>query len=226
MSGRGAGTAREHDFGAFGQAPIPGRRTRGGQCSRRGWQEEPSGLTFVIEADAFLYRMVRRLVAALVAVGLGHKPPGTLAALVDRPEAAVARTSWPRRTGCAWRRLSTDRRRSMTPAMRIEARSWTCRRRTIPKAGEVDSPVDRGRCRRAEPGTAGEPRGAARCWARTSRPSRPACDRRLRRRRQRREGDGDRQAARRQGLLPRTRAIPGASRRSACASSSRSTRNA
>ncbi len=29
--------------------------------------------------------MVRRLVAALVAVGLGHKPPGTLAALVADP---------------------------------------------------------------------------------------------------------------------------------------------
>ena len=73
-----------HDFAAFGQAPIPGGHTRREVFEAR-WRAEPNGLAFTIQADAFLQHMVRRLVAALVAVGLGHKPPGTLAALVADP---------------------------------------------------------------------------------------------------------------------------------------------
>ena len=73
-----------HDYAAFGQAPIPGGHTRREVFQAR-WQEELNGLSFVIQADAFLQHMVRRLVAALVAVGLGHRPPGTLAALVADP---------------------------------------------------------------------------------------------------------------------------------------------
>lgn len=73
-----------HDFAAFGQAPIPGGHTRREVFTAR-WLAEPNGLWFVIQADAFLQHMVRRLVAALVSVGLEHKPPGTLAELVADP---------------------------------------------------------------------------------------------------------------------------------------------
>ena len=84
LKGEAQALLGRHDFAAFGQAPIPGGHTRR-QVFLASWQAEPKGLVFVIQADAFLQHMVRRLVAALVAVGLGHKPPGTLAALVTDP---------------------------------------------------------------------------------------------------------------------------------------------
>jgi tRNA pseudouridine38-40 synthase len=60
----------EHDFGAFGSAPSPGGNTRR-RVIETGWSRNHEEWTFTIEADAFLYRMVRRLVAALVDIGLG-----------------------------------------------------------------------------------------------------------------------------------------------------------
>lgn len=65
--------AGKHDFGAFGSAP-----TRGGSTERTvqlaAWREaEPAGMwQFEIAADAFLYRMVRRLVFVQVAVAQGR----------------------------------------------------------------------------------------------------------------------------------------------------------
>jgi tRNA pseudouridine38-40 synthase len=73
-----------HDYAAFGQAPIPGGHTRR-EVFQAEWRAEAKGLVFVIQADAFLQHMVRRLVAALVSVGRGIKPPGTLAELVADP---------------------------------------------------------------------------------------------------------------------------------------------
>jgi tRNA pseudouridine38-40 synthase len=59
-----------HDFGAFGSPPQPGRAT-----TRRvflaAWQEDNSGLSFEIQANAFLYHMVRRLVSFQVSIGQG-----------------------------------------------------------------------------------------------------------------------------------------------------------
>jgi tRNA pseudouridine38-40 synthase len=40
----------------------------------------------VIEADAFLYRMVRRLAAAMVAVGQGRAPATVMAAHLAEPD--------------------------------------------------------------------------------------------------------------------------------------------
>jgi len=59
----------EHDFAAFGR---PWR----GQCTVRRvltaeWSGEPTCLTFDIEANAFLYRMVRSIVGTLLQVGRG-----------------------------------------------------------------------------------------------------------------------------------------------------------
>lgn len=73
-----------HDFAAFGQAPIPGGHTVREVFVAR-WHAEPKGLAFEIQANAFLQHMVRRVVAALVATGLGQKPVGTLAAMVADP---------------------------------------------------------------------------------------------------------------------------------------------
>jgi tRNA pseudouridine38-40 synthase len=73
-----------HDFGAFGTPPI-----RGGHSvrmvSEAKWRREGPAWIFEIEADAFLYRMVRRLVAALVAIGLGGREIGQLRAALANP---------------------------------------------------------------------------------------------------------------------------------------------
>jgi tRNA pseudouridine38-40 synthase len=74
----------EHDFGAFGTAPRRGSHTRR-TVRRADWELENGGASFVIEADAFLYRMVRRLTATLVAIAQGTVPPETIAAHLARP---------------------------------------------------------------------------------------------------------------------------------------------
>ncbi len=59
-----------HDFGAFGRPP------QGENCVRRvlraEWKEQRPFLLFDIEANAFLYRMVRSIVGTLVLVGWGQ----------------------------------------------------------------------------------------------------------------------------------------------------------
>jgi tRNA pseudouridine38-40 synthase len=59
-----------HDFGAFGRPPQGDNTVRA--VVRAIWQAEDSILTFDIEANAFLYRMVRSIVGTLVQVGLGE----------------------------------------------------------------------------------------------------------------------------------------------------------
>jgi tRNA pseudouridine38-40 synthase len=59
----------EHDFATFGRAPT-------GECTvrrsyRAEWRREGSLVSFTIEANAFLYRMVRSLVGTLCKVGEG-----------------------------------------------------------------------------------------------------------------------------------------------------------
>jgi tRNA pseudouridine38-40 synthase len=75
-----------HDFGAFGNPPRSGGSTVRTVMSA-GWQQQADEWLFEIQADAFLYRMVRRLVYAQVAVGQARLSAGTLVqALDDRPE--------------------------------------------------------------------------------------------------------------------------------------------
>ena len=75
----------EHDFGGFGTAPRRGSHTRR-RIRRAEWVEDGSGASFVIEADAFLYRMVRRLTAALVAVGQDRVPVEAIAEHLALPQ--------------------------------------------------------------------------------------------------------------------------------------------
>lgn len=56
-----------HDFTTFGRSPT-GENTVRTVC-RAEWQQQGPFLTFEIEANAFLYRMVRSLVGMLVLVG-------------------------------------------------------------------------------------------------------------------------------------------------------------
>lgn len=74
----------EHDFGAFGTSP-----TRGGTTVRTvfssTWDQRGEMLRFEIVANAFLYRMVRRIVAATLEVALGRERESTIRRLIDDP---------------------------------------------------------------------------------------------------------------------------------------------
>jgi tRNA pseudouridine38-40 synthase len=83
-----------HDFAAFGRPPQGDNSVR--EVLRSEWietRDEVSGtrlMRYRIEANAFLFRMVRRIVGALVRVGAGHL------ALTDIAQAlAAAECSWP-----------------------------------------------------------------------------------------------------------------------------------
>jgi tRNA pseudouridine38-40 synthase len=62
-----------HDFATFGRPPQGENTVR--TVSRAEWQEQGVRLTFDIEANAFLYRMVRSIVGTLLKVGWGRMSP-------------------------------------------------------------------------------------------------------------------------------------------------------
>jgi len=66
-----------HDFAAFGSPPKPGGSTLRTVLFAE-WQNHGDEWTFEIQADAFLYRMVRRLVYVQVAAGQGRVQAETL----------------------------------------------------------------------------------------------------------------------------------------------------
>jgi tRNA pseudouridine38-40 synthase len=75
-----------HDFAAFGTPPRSGGSTIRTVMDAR-WQNQADEWIFEIQADAFLYRMVRRLVRAQVVVGQARLPVQVLTrALDDRPD--------------------------------------------------------------------------------------------------------------------------------------------
>ncbi len=80
----------EHDFASFGRATTPGESTTRTLLGARVWRE--GYLVRVgVEANGFLYRMVRSMVGSLLWVGRGEKPASWMAELLhaaDRGEAA------------------------------------------------------------------------------------------------------------------------------------------
>ena len=64
----------KRDYGAFGRAPTPGGHTVR-TVNKLDWQQDGADLILILEADAFLYRMVRRIVGASLQVGWGEKQP-------------------------------------------------------------------------------------------------------------------------------------------------------
>ena len=78
----------ERDFATFGQPPQGNVTVR--RVSAAVWRGEPPWLTFDIEANAFLYRMVRSVVGTLLQVGRGELSEEEFAALLascDRSQA-------------------------------------------------------------------------------------------------------------------------------------------
>jgi tRNA pseudouridine38-40 synthase len=62
----------EHDFRAFGTPPQPGGSTIR-NVFRADWNQEADQMVFEVCANAYLYRMVRRMVHLQVEVGLGKR---------------------------------------------------------------------------------------------------------------------------------------------------------
>lgn len=77
-----------HDFAAFGTPPHAGGSTTRTVFST-GWRAagvpQQDGLVFEISGDAFLYRMVRRLVFVQVAIGQGRMSLVELQRLLEHP---------------------------------------------------------------------------------------------------------------------------------------------
>ena len=63
-----------YDFSAFGNPPRKGGSTTR-TVLRAGWLQNEADLIFDITGNAFLYQMVRRIVALLVSVGQGRAKP-------------------------------------------------------------------------------------------------------------------------------------------------------
>jgi tRNA pseudouridine38-40 synthase len=84
----------EHDFAAFGQPPqgrVTVRRVMVAQ-----WGGKPPWLTFDIEANAFLYRMVRSIMGTLLQVGRGSiSVEGFRAVLASRDRGQAGPTAPP-----------------------------------------------------------------------------------------------------------------------------------
>jgi tRNA pseudouridine38-40 synthase len=77
-----------HDFAAFGTPPrAEGSTVRTVLFAE--WQNHGDGWTFDIQADAFLYRMVRRLVYVQVAVGQGRLVAETLVRALENKSDSV-----------------------------------------------------------------------------------------------------------------------------------------
>ena len=83
-----------HDFATFGQAPQGDNTER--EVLEAKWRQLDELLVFEIEANAFLYRMVRSLVGSMKAVGEGRwKVTDFAAALAQRDRSQAWQTAPP-----------------------------------------------------------------------------------------------------------------------------------
>lgn len=78
----------EHDFAAFGQPTI-------GECTIRSMyradvRAAEDQITIGLQANGFLYRMVRRIVGTLIAVGRGERSVAEFAAILDAADLSRA----------------------------------------------------------------------------------------------------------------------------------------
>ena len=83
-----------YDFRAFGRSPT-GRSTVREVTVAKWAQAAPDEYTFTVQANAFLYRMVRRMVGVQVDVGRGRISVDDIADLLDAPNGGVSLTLAP-----------------------------------------------------------------------------------------------------------------------------------
>ncbi len=77
-----------HDFGGFGHPPQGENRVR--TVYRVEWGGHGHELEFWITANAFLRKMVRRLVGTMLEIGRGMRPPEEMAELLEKPDISRA----------------------------------------------------------------------------------------------------------------------------------------
>jgi len=77
-----------HDFAAFGRPMKEGGSTVR-QVFETVWTKEDATFSFEVEANAFLYHMVRRMVSLQVAVGQGLKDIGLIEERLRNPQTVI-----------------------------------------------------------------------------------------------------------------------------------------
>lgn len=90
-----------HDFAAFGRPPAGTNTVR--TVLRAEWERKPPFLTFEIEANAYLYRMVRTIVGTLVQVGSGRLSVDEFQAIMRSMDRSQARWTAPAHGLCLMR---------------------------------------------------------------------------------------------------------------------------
>jgi len=90
-----------HDCSTFGRPPQGENTVR--TVQRAKWQKRGSELTFEIQANAFLYRMVRSIVGTLVLVGWGRVSPKEFEAILQSRDRSQIRQVAPARGLCLTR---------------------------------------------------------------------------------------------------------------------------
>lgn len=88
-----------HDFTTFGRPPD-GQENAVRTVLRAEWQARDRVLTFEIEADAFLYRMVRSVVGTLVLVGGGNLRAEEVADMLQARDRSLVRQVAPAQGLC------------------------------------------------------------------------------------------------------------------------------
>jgi tRNA pseudouridine38-40 synthase len=102
MAGAARALPGKKDFGAFGSAPREGSHTVR-TILRAEWLPNGDTLEFWIEADAFLFRMVRTITATLLQVGGGRRTGGEFQALLETPPQGSAAPPAPAHGLCLMR---------------------------------------------------------------------------------------------------------------------------
>jgi tRNA pseudouridine38-40 synthase len=104
MAGAARGLLGKHDFGAFGSAPRRGSHTVR-TVLRAEWvrEHEDEALAFWIEADAFLFRMVRTIAGTLLQIGSGRRTEEEFQGLLVMPPQGRAEAPAPARGLCLMR---------------------------------------------------------------------------------------------------------------------------
>ncbi len=92
-----------HDFQSFAANPGYTKASTVRTLSRCDVQAKGHLLTFVIEGDAFLYKMCRGLVGTLVQVGLGKFPPETVRDILEKRDRRVAGMTAPAQGLVLWK---------------------------------------------------------------------------------------------------------------------------
>ena len=87
-----------HDFATFGRAPQGENTIR--TVLRADWQQRGSLLDFDVEANAFLYRMVRSIVGTLHLVGTGQLSPEDFEAILRAQDRSQIRQVAPAQGLC------------------------------------------------------------------------------------------------------------------------------